>query len=137
MKRFFIYALLFAAAFSLDSCREKSQVDELKDFIEEVKDKGSSYTEAQWEEANKKFSALLDKAKDAKDLSEDELREIARLQGEYASAAFKEHAGKVIEACDQHYRHRQFRRHPLSGHRRLRGRTEVRRQAEGQVTPTP
>ena len=60
-------------------------------------DKGSSYTEAQWEEANKKFSALLDKAKDAKDLSEDELREIARLQGEYASAAFKEHAGKVIE----------------------------------------
>ena len=32
-----------------------------------------------------------------KDLSEDELREIARLQGEYASAAFKEHAGKVIE----------------------------------------
>lgn len=97
MKRFFIYALLFAAAFSLDSCREKSQVDELKDFIEEVKDKGSSYTEEQWEEANKKFSALLGKAKDAKDLSEDELREIARLQGEYASAAFKEHAGKVIE----------------------------------------
>ena len=99
MKRFFIYALLFAAAFSLDSCREKSQVDELKDFIEEVKDKGSSYTEAQWEEANKKFSALLDKAKDAKDLSEDELREIARLQGEYASAACKviEKAGDVID----------------------------------------
>ena len=58
MKRFFIYALLFAAAFSLDSCREKSQVDELKDFIEEVKDKGSSYTEAQWEEANKTGAAI-------------------------------------------------------------------------------
>ena len=33
------------------------------------------------------------------------------------------------QACDQHYRHRQFRRHPLSGHRRLRGQSRQNRPA--------
>ena len=38
------------------------------------------------------------------------------------------HLGQA-QACDQHYRHRQFRRHPLSGHRRLRGQSRQNRPA--------
>lgn len=97
MNKQIIGMLLLCGALVFGSCGKKSQVDELKDFIEQVKDEGSHYTAKQWEEANEKFGKLLEKAENCEDLTPEELEEIARLQGEYAATAFKNQAGEIME----------------------------------------
>ena len=99
--------LLLVAALAFNACQEKSRVDELKDLVEEVAEKGAAYTEEQWEEVNDRFTKLLDKLDAYDDLTPEELNEIARLQGQYAAEAFKRHgqqfrqelekAGKALE----------------------------------------
>ena len=96
MKKQIIGMMLLCGGIFFGSCEEKNSVDELKDFIEQVKDEGSHYTAKQWEEANEKFSKLLEKAENYKDLTPEELEEIARLQGEYAATAFKNQAGEAM-----------------------------------------
>ncbi len=89
--------LLSASMFFLGSCGEANRVDELKEFVEKVQKEGSTYTEKQWEEVNQEFTELMEKLNNYEDLSADELHEIAKLQGEYAATAFKEHAGKAMD----------------------------------------
>ena len=72
-------------------------MEELKDFVEKVQKEGSSYTEKKWEEVNEEFTELLQKLNSYEDLSAEELRGIAELQGQYAATVFKEHAGKAME----------------------------------------
>ena len=86
-----------AGLLCLGSCEPKSRVDELKDFVEKVQKEGSSYTEKQWKEANEEFGKLLEKLNEYKDMTPEEIQEVARLQGEYAAKAFKEQAGKAME----------------------------------------
>ena len=97
MKKQIIGLMLLCGGAFLGSCEEKSRVDELRDFIEQVKEEGSDYTEKQWEEANEKFGSLLEKAEEMKNLTPEEWEEIGRLQGEYAATAFKNQAGKTLE----------------------------------------
>ena len=40
--------LLGASIFFLGACEQKNRIDDLKDFIEKIKNEGSSYTEKQW-----------------------------------------------------------------------------------------
>ena len=98
-----IAALAVAAAsvLGLASCGSSSRMDELKDFVEKVQKEGSAYTEEQWQEVNAEFTKLLDKLNDYKDLSPEEVKEIAKYQAEYATAAFKEHAGKFMQEADK------------------------------------
>lgn len=44
MKKQIIGMMLLCGGLFFGSCEEKSKVDELKDFIEQVKDEGSHYT---------------------------------------------------------------------------------------------
>ncbi len=102
MKKLIISLILLGAGIiSLSSCGEKSRVDELKDFIEEVKKDGSDYSEEKWKEVNEEFSKLLDKINAYDDLSAEELQEVARLQGEYAATVFKSKGKEVMEQMEK------------------------------------
>lgn len=94
-----IAALAIAAAsvLGLASCGSASRMDELKDFVEKVQKEGSAYTEEQWQEANEEFSELLEKLGKYEDLTPEELKEMAKYQAEFATAAFKQHAGEFME----------------------------------------
>ena len=107
MKKYLMGLLLVLSAVVFQACQEKNRVDELKDFVEQICEKGGTYTEEQWEKVNDKFSELLEKLESYDDLTPEELNEIARLQGKYAAEAFKRHgqqfqqelekAGKMLE----------------------------------------
>ncbi len=97
MKRQIIGLMILCVGILFSSCEEKSRIDKLKDFIEQVKDEGSQYTTQQWEEIYEKFSNLLEEVENYDNLTSEELEEIARLQGEYAATAFKYHAGEAIK----------------------------------------
>ncbi len=98
MKKTILLTMFLAAVlFGLGACGEKSRMDELKDFVEKVQEEGSGYTEEKWQEVNEEFSKLLDKLNEYKDLSPEELKEMAKYQAEFATAAFKQHAGKFME----------------------------------------
>ena len=96
-KTILLTMFLTAVLLGLGACGEKSRMDELKDFVEKVQEEGSGYTEEKWQEVNEEFSKLLDKLNEYKDLSPEELKEMAKYQAEFATAAFKQHAGKFME----------------------------------------
>ena len=77
--------------------KRSTLLEELKVLIKQIEEEGSSYTDKKWEEVNEEFSELLQKLNSYEDLSAEELREIAELQGQYAAIVFKEHAGKAME----------------------------------------
>ena len=77
--------------------KRSTLLEELKVLIKQIEEEGSSYTDKKWEEVNEEFSELLQKLNSYEDLSAEELREIAELQGQYAATVFKEHAGKAME----------------------------------------
>ena len=101
MKKY-ILPLLAAGILSLSACQSKSsRIDDLKDFVEEIQKDGEDYTQEQWEKANKKFSQLLDKINSYEDLSEDELKEVAKLQGQYAATVFKNSGKAIMEQMEK------------------------------------
>lgn len=101
MKKY-ILPLLAAGILSLSACQSKSsRIDDLKDFVEEIQKDGEDYTQEQWEKANEKFSQLLDKINSYEDLSEDELKEVAKLQGQYAATVFKNSGKAIMEQMEK------------------------------------
>lgn len=102
MKKIILGATLLAATLlGLGACGQHSRVDELKKFVEKVQKEGSGYTEEKWQKANDEFSKLLDQLNSYEDLSPEEVKEIAKYQAEYATAAFKQHAGQFMEQADK------------------------------------
>ncbi len=96
MRKYIVIALWALTTLSIGACQSKSsRIDDLKDFVEEIQKDGKDYSQEQWEKANEKFSQLLDKINSYEDLSEDELKEVAKLQGQYAATVFK-NSGKAI-----------------------------------------
>ena len=101
MKKY-ILPLLAAGILSLSACQSKSsRIDDLKDFVEEIQKDGEDYTQEQWKKANEKFSQLLDKINSYEDLSEDELKEVAKLQGQYAATVFKNSGKAIMEQMEK------------------------------------
>lgn len=80
---------------------KSSRIDDLKDFVEEIQKDGKDYSQEQWEKANEKFSQLLDKINSYEDLSEDELKEVAKLQGQYAATVFKNSGKAIMEQMEK------------------------------------
>ena len=92
--------LTLTAGGILTACSGNSRIDDFKELVEQVKEDGSTYTKEQWKKANAKFTELLDKINSYEDLTDEELREVGRLQGEYAAVAFKanmQEAAKGLE----------------------------------------
>ena len=99
MKKYIVLALWAFVALGLGSCQSKSsRIDNLKDFVEEISEDGKDYT---WEKANKKFSELLEKINSYDDLSQEELEEVARLQGQYAATVFKNSGKAIMEQMEK------------------------------------
>lgn len=102
MKKYIVLALWAFVALGLGSCQSKSsRIDNLKDFVEEISEDGKDYTTEQWEKANKKFSELLEKINSYDDLSQEELEEVARLQGQYAATVFKNSGKAIMEQMEK------------------------------------
>lgn len=102
MKKYILFALLAVSVLGFQSCQSKhSCISDLKNFVEEIKEDGKDYTQAQWEKANEKFSEILDKINSYDDLSQEELEEVARLQGQYAATVFKDSGKAVMEQMEK------------------------------------
>lgn len=102
MKKYILLALLTAGIFYLTSCQSKSsRIDDLKEFVEDIQKDSKDYTQEQWEKANEKFSQLLEKINSYDDLSEEELKEVAKLQGQYAATVFKNSGKAIMEQMEK------------------------------------
>ena len=102
MRKYIVIALWALTTLSIGACQSKSsRIDDLKDFVEEIQKDGKDYSQEQWENANEKFSQLLDKINSYEDLSEDELKEVAKLQGQYAATVFKNSGKAIMEQMEK------------------------------------
>ena len=102
MRKYIVIALWALTTLSIGACQSKSsRIDDLKDFVEEIQKDGKDYSQEQWEKANEKFSQLLDKINSYEDLSEDELKEVAKLQGQYAATVFKNSVKAIMEQMEK------------------------------------
>lgn len=102
MRKYIVIALWALTTLSIGACQSKSsRIDDLKDFVEEIQKDGKDYSQEQWEKANEKFSQLLDKINSYEDLSEDELKEVAKLQGQYAATIFKNSGKAIMEQMEK------------------------------------
>lgn len=102
MRKYIVIALWALTTLSIGACQSKSsRIDNLKDFVEEIQKDGKDYSQEQWEKANEKFSQLLDKINSYEDLSEDELKEVAKLQGQYAATVFKNSGKAIMEQMEK------------------------------------
>lgn len=102
MKKYILLVLLTASIFCLTSCQSKSsRIDNLKEFVEDIQKDSKDYTQEQWEKANEKFGELLEKINSYDDLSEEELKEVAKLQGQYAATVFKNSGKAIMEQMEK------------------------------------
>lgn len=102
MKKYILLALLAIGIMGFQSCQSKQgRIDDLKNFVEEISEDGKDYTAEQWEKANKKFSELLEKINSYDDLTEEELEEVAKLQGQYAATVFKNSGKAIMEQMEK------------------------------------
>lgn len=102
MKKYILLALLAIGIMGFQSCQSKEgRIDDLKNFVEEISEDGKDYTADQWEKANKKFSELLEKINSYDDLTEEELEEVAKLQGQYAATVFKNSGKAIMEQMEK------------------------------------
>lgn len=101
MKKLLTAALVVATCWVLGACQGHDRVSALRNLVEEVAKDGAGYTEEKWEQANEKFSELLDSLESYEDLTPEELNEIARLQGQYAAEAFKRHGKKFQQELEK------------------------------------
>ena len=102
MRKYIVIALWALTTLSIGACQSRSsRIDDLKDFVEEIQKDGTDYSQEQWEKANEKFSQLLDKINSYEDLSEDELKEVAKLQGQYAATVFKNSGKAIMEQMEK------------------------------------
>lgn len=102
MKKYILLALLTAGIFCLTSCQSKSsRINDLKEFVEDIQKDSKDYTQEQWEKANEKFGELLEKINSYDDLSEEELKEVAKLQGQYAATVFKNSGKAIMEQMEK------------------------------------
>lgn len=102
MKKYILLALLAIGIMGFQSCQSKQgRIDDLKNFVEEISEDGKDYTADQWEKANKKFSELLEKINSYNDLTEEELEEVAKLQGQYAATVFKNSGKAIMEQMEK------------------------------------
>lgn len=102
MKKYLLLALFAIGIMGFQSCQSKQRrIDDLKDFVEEINEEGKDYTAEQWEKANEQFSKLLDKINSYEDLTEEELKEVAKLQGQYAATVFKNSGKAIMEQMEK------------------------------------
>lgn len=102
MKKYILPVLLVLSMMGFQSCQSnQSRIDDLKDLVEDIQDNGKDYSAKQWEEASAKFDKLLEKINSYDDLSQEELEEVAKLQGQYAATVFKNSGKAIMEQMEK------------------------------------
>ena len=72
-------------------------VDSVENFVEEVAEECTEYTEEQWEDVAEEFELLVKKAEKYQDLTVEEKMELATVQAKYAGLQAKKGIDKVID----------------------------------------
>lgn len=102
MKKNILLTLVSVMLLFLGSCQSNSsRIDELKDLVEEINENGKDYSAEQWKKAEEKFTRILDKINSYDNLSQEELEEVAKLQGKYAAAVFTNSGKAIIEQMEK------------------------------------
>lgn len=102
MKKYILFLLLVVTVVCFSSCHsQNSRIEGLRDFVEEIQKKGQDYTSDQWEEANTRFGQLLDEINSYDDLTQEELEEVAELQGQYAAAVFRSNGKNIMKQMEK------------------------------------
>lgn len=98
MKKMF-YVALMAMVVMLTACQQSKEdyIKEFENFVEEVAEKCTEYTEEQWEDVAEEFELLVKKAEKYQDLTVEEKMELATVQAKYAGLQAKKGIDKVID----------------------------------------
>lgn len=97
MKKMFF--TLLVGLFVLTACQPATEryIGELKDFVEKVVTEGSEYTAEEWDEVSKEFDELVKKAETLEGLTDEQKKEIAKLQGKFSGAVMKGGFDKLMK----------------------------------------
>ena len=96
--------------FMLSSCQPTAEgyINELRDLVEKIAEEGSEYSEEQWEKISQEFDELKEKAEELEGLTEEQKKEIAKLQGKFSGAMMRggfdklmKDAGKELEKAGE------------------------------------
>ena len=81
MKKMF-YVALMAMVVMLTACQQSKEdyIKEFENFVEEVAEECTEYTEEQWEDVAEEFELLVKKAEKYQDLTVEEKMELATVQ---------------------------------------------------------
>lgn len=86
-----LWFMLLVAFVVLTACQPSaaSYINDLKAFVEKVAEEGSEYTAEQWEEVSKEFDELVKKAEELEGLTDEQKKEIMKLQGKFSGTVMK------------------------------------------------
>lgn len=76
-------------------------IDEVKTFIETVATEGADYTEEDWKEVGKEFKELLEKANEVEGLTDEQKKELAKLEAKFSGVMTKKNLDKVMEDASE------------------------------------
>ena len=98
MKKMF-YVALMAMVVMLTACQQSKEdyIKEFENFVEEVAEECTEYTEEQWKDVAEEFELLVKKAEKYQDLTVEEKMELATVQAKYAGLQAKKGIDKVID----------------------------------------
>ena len=98
MKKMF-YVALMAMVVMMTACQQSKEdyIKEFENFVEEVAEECTEYTEEQWEDVAEEFELLVKKAEKYQDLTVEEKMELATVQAKYAGLQAKKGIDKVID----------------------------------------
>lgn len=93
-----LFALLIGLV-ALTACKPTAEgyINDLNDLIEKIVEEGSEYTEEQWEKISKDFEELVKKAEELEGLTEEQKKEISKLQGKFKGVVLKSGLDHIID----------------------------------------
>ena len=91
--------VMLVGLFVLTSCQPsaESYIGDMKDLVEKVTEEGSEYTAEQWKEVSQKFEELVKKAEELGELTAEQKKEIAKLQGKFSGVVVKKGFDKLMD----------------------------------------
>jgi outer membrane protein assembly factor BamD (BamD/ComL family) len=94
-----LYVALMAMVVMMTACQQSKEdyIKEFENFVEEVAEECTEYTEEQWEDVAEEFELLVKKAEKYQDLTVEEKMELATVQAKYAGLQAKKGIDKVID----------------------------------------
>ncbi len=97
-----LFALLIAA-FALTACKPSaaSYIEDMKEFVEKVAKEGSEYTSEQWEEVSREFDELVQRAQELEGLTDEQKKEIRKLQGKFSGTMMKKGFDSLMKDADK------------------------------------